>query len=202
MSNHGGATDMGRRPLLAGAMVTAMASAAEAASPQGGELPATAEGMPWTFPAVPGYGRVVALPDAPQQPDPALRYRVIFSLTQVARERGGTNPGLGRVARLLNLLGLGGVTPASGDVVAVFHGAATPAVVSDEVHRARFGVPNPNMELLRLLRECGVAVEVCGQALAEHSFRPGDAASEVTVTLSAQTSLLNRQLRGWAVLEG
>ena len=151
---------------------------------------------------MPGYGRVVALPDAPQQPDPALRYRLVFSLTRAAREQGGKSPGLGRVARLLNLLALGRIAPASGDIAAVFHGGATPAAVSDGAHRARFGTSNPNIEALRVLRERGVAVEVCGHALAEHGFHPGDAAPEVTVTLSAQTALVNRQLRGWAVLEG
>lgn len=200
MSGHGSSSRTRRRPLLTGAVVAAAGSTAVAAPSPG--PPQSAEQMPWTFPAVPGYGRVVALPDTPQQADPRLRYRVIFSLTQPAREPGGKNPGLGRVARLLNLLALGHVTPASGDVAAVFHGGATPAAVSDAVHRARFGAPNPNTEALRLLRERGVAVEVCGQALAEHGFRPGDAAPEVTVTLSAQTALLNRQLRGWAVLEG
>ncbi|MDJ0391023.1 DsrE family protein [Roseomonas sp. E05] len=121
-------------------------------------------------------------------------------MTQAPREREGRNTGLDHVARLLNLLALRHVTPAPDDVVAVLYGAATPAALAAGAHQARFGGPNPNAELLRLLRERGVAVEVCGQALAEHGFRPGDAAPEVTVALSAQIALANRQLRGWAVL--
>jgi len=160
----------------------------------------TAERKPWTFPAVPGYGGVVALPDVPQQSDPALRYKVVFSVTQAAREPGGKSPGLDHVARLLNLLALGSVSPAPGDIAAVLYGPATPAALSDGTHRARFGVPNPNAELLHLLRERGVAIEVCGQALAEHGFSPSATAPDVTVVLSGATALANRQLRGWVVL--
>ena len=79
---------------------------------------------------------------------------------------GKINPTLDRMARFINLLGADGVHLAAGDLVAIVHGPATALVMDDASYRAKFGVANPNLELIEHLRQNGAEVRVCSQALA------------------------------------
>src|SRR3546814_20356266 len=87
--------------------------------------------------------------DLAEMPDPALRYRVVFSITEAA-PAGEVNHSLEKVARYLNLLAAGGVVPNVGDIVAVVHGPATPIVANKPA--------NPNLTLIAALQEAGVTV--------------------------------------------
>ena len=77
-------------------------------------------------PVIAGYGNTQTAPRAAERPDPALRYRVVFNITQGSAKDGKPNPSLAKVARFINLLGDDGVRPQRGDVVAIVHGDARP----------------------------------------------------------------------------
>lgn len=151
-------------------------------------------------PVVPVYGAITPAPDAAGQPDPSLTYRVVFDITDSASDPNGVNLSLQKVARFLNLLGSAHVAVKPGDVVAVIHGPATSLVLSDAASRARQGRPNPNSALLAALRAAGVEVHVCSQALGKAKIGKDDLAPEVTLDLSAMTTLATLQLKGWALI--
>lgn len=153
------------------------------------------------YPAIEDYGGVQPLPEAGMPPDPSLDYQVVFDVAKAAAAADQVNPGFERVARFVNLLALGGVTPQPGKLVAVLHGPATVSVLRDEAHIVRTDAPNPNLPLLRRLREHGVEVHVCGQALAEHGIDPAEVETPpVQVDLAAMTSLAAYQRRGFALV--
>jgi len=151
-------------------------------------------------PVIPVYGAITPAPDAAGQPDPSLVYRVVFDITDGASAPDGVNLGLQKVARFLNLLGSAHVAVKPGDVVAVIHGPATRLVLSDAASRSRDGHANPNSALLAALRVAGVEIHVCSQALGKAAIGKGELASEVTLDLSAMTTLATLQLRGWALI--
>lgn len=152
------------------------------------------------FPAIQGHGPIVPAPDAANQPDPSVRYRVVFNITKAPTDPARPNPGLVKVARFLNLLATRGVRPAADDMVAIVHGPATPLVMNDAAYRAKFKVANPNLPLIAALKGAGAKVHVCSQALHGNNIAADTIAEDVQVDLAALTTLATLQLQGFALI--
>ncbi|WP_222433750.1 DsrE family protein [Pistricoccus aurantiacus] len=152
----------------------------------------------WQTPAIEGYGRIRPKPDAAVQPDKAKTYKVAFDVANSSKQKGQPNPGLNRVARAVNVFVSAGVPLDQLDFVAVIHGPATASVLNDKQYKQRFNTANPNLELIRKLTEAGVKVQVCGQALAENSYKDEWVDANVTVTLSALSDLAIYGNRGYS----
>jgi intracellular sulfur oxidation DsrE/DsrF family protein len=58
----------------------------------------------------------------------------------------------------------------------------------------------PNLDLIRKLRNAGVDVAVCGQAVAEHQDQYAWIAPEVTLALSALTTITTLEHRGYVLM--
>ena len=159
-----------------------------------------AQQVDWQYPAVESFGPVVPIPDATAQRDGGESYRVVFNITEGRPGDGRVSSDLALVARFVNLLALSEMDPAESDIVAVVHEAATPAVVSDEAYRARYGTANPNTDLIIELENHGVDVVVCGQALAGAGFPVEAVFDPVDVSISAMTEIASRQLDGYALM--
>lgn len=153
-----------------------------------------------SFPAIKGYGGIQPTQSAGERPDPRLHYKVVFNVTKAAGEPAKVNPSLDKVARFLNLLAADGVRPRRGEVVAIVHGPATPLVMSDEAYRAKYGVPNPNLELIRRLTDVGAEVHVCSQALFGNKIERESVAKLVEVDVAALVTIANFQLRGYVLI--
>ena len=145
-------------------------------------------------------GEYHPLPKAAYQPNPANTYKVVFGLTKGSDKPGQVNPALERVARTVNLYASAGVPLDHLKFVAVAYGAATPLVLDDEHYKAQFGVANPNLAVIAQLRKAGVDVAVCGQAMAEHHFADAWIAKDVTLSLSALTTITELQQQGYALM--
>jgi intracellular sulfur oxidation DsrE/DsrF family protein len=142
----------------------------------------------WQTPTVAGYGKMHPLPDAAYQPHKDASYRIVFSVTG-AGQPDQVSPSLDQVARAVNLYAWAGVPPDHRKFVAVLHGDATGAALDNAHYRQRFGVDNPNLQIIRELRAAGTEIVVCGQAMAEHHFQYEWIASNVTLVLSAMTTI-------------
>ena len=165
-----------------------------------GILPTTL-GAKTASPRIAGYGSIAPLTGAETRAEPGLRYRLVFSVTKAAATPDKVNPSLDKVARLLNLLGRDNIRPTPGDIVVIVQGAATPIVANSTVYAAKTkATSNPNRELIAKLREAGVIVAVCSQALHANRISAEELAPAVRVDLSAMTTLAALQLRGWALI--
>ena len=154
----------------------------------------------WEYPVIKGYGPVQPLPKAAVQPDKSVKYKVLFDITQASKGVDQANPGLGHVARFINVMASGGLMPKDMELVAVVHGGATPAVLKNEVFKATFKKDNPNLKLIKDLKEAGVKLYVCGQALADDRFKDEWVNEEIQVALSALVVVPTFQLKGYAYL--
>ena len=124
----------------------------------------------------------------------------LFSVT-TANPEGKANPGLEKVARLLNLLGDGGVPADHRHIVPIVHGPATPLVLNAKAYAARFGgAANPDADLLAKLKAAGAPVHVCAQALAGSGIVATDVDPAVTIDDSALTTMATLQLHGYALI--
>lgn len=148
------------------------------------------------FPLISDFGGVVPLPDAVDPPRAGAK--VVIDVTAGSKP-AEVNIGLERVARLFNLYGTAGKSVRDLTVTVILHGDATTAVLKDDVYRSRFdGVANPGLPLIQKLREAGVQVLVCGQALHNKKIPMGDVSPDIPVAVSAMTVLINRQQDGYA----
>ena len=153
----------------------------------------------WQTPALAGVGKMHPLPRAAYQPEKNETYRVVFSI-QAGAKPDELNPSLDHVARAVNLYASAGVPLNHLKFVAVMYGAATDAALDNEHYRQKYGVDNPNLDLIRKLRKAGVDVAVCGQAAAEHRDRYEWIAPEVTLELSALTTITILEHEGYTLM--
>lgn len=147
-------------------------------------------------PRIEGYGAIMPLPHADEPPRAGSR--VVFDITGAGKP-DDVLKGLNGIALFLNLAADAGVAAEALHLTAVFHGPATKAVLRSEVYATETKTSdNPNADLIRKLNAAGVELYVCGQALAHHRYRRDDIVSEVTVSVSATTVIVNRQMNGYA----
>jgi intracellular sulfur oxidation DsrE/DsrF family protein len=150
---------------------------------------------------VPDFGAYADVADAFQKPDPALRYKVVFSVSQVAKTPGAVHPGLERVARMVNLLGRYGVKMQPGDIVVTMHGPAAKTALTAAAFAKRYnGDANPNVELIRQLTAAGVSVRLCGQSMMGAGFARDEINPDVKVDVAAVTTMATLQLQGYAII--
>ncbi len=152
----------------------------------------------YIYPRVQGFGKVVQLKYAEQQPREGSR--IVVDLI-----KGGDptklNAGVEKVARYVNIYAGAGEKPAHAEIAVVLHGDATLVCLKPEIYSQRFQTKgNPNAECIQKLRSAGVKFYVCGQSLIGKGQRPEDVEKNVEVTVSALTSLVNLQADGYAYI--
>jgi intracellular sulfur oxidation DsrE/DsrF family protein len=168
-----------------------------------GSMLAAAAGAPeeaTTTPAIEGYGKIYPVPHAAYKPDPHQSYKVVFALTTAAKAPNEVNPSLERVARSVNLYVSSGVPLSHLKFVGIAYGAATPLALNDAQYQAAYGMPNPNLKLIALLRKAGVDIAVCGQAVAEHKYQFDWVDSTVTLALSGLTTVTTLEQQGYSLM--
>lgn len=153
-------------------------------------------GIEYSHPKIAGYGKVVRMPEASEQPRDGSRICVDIT---AGGEPDQLFPSVAKVARFVNLYAGGGNEPAGVDITIVLHGDATLAVLNGDEYSRRFKTrDNPNFDCLHKLHEAGVEIVVCGQSLAKHGAGKKDVLVFADVAVSALTALVNRQSDGYA----
>jgi intracellular sulfur oxidation DsrE/DsrF family protein len=146
------------------------------------------------------YGNMHYLPNSAFKPQQNQNYKVVFSVTQGTKQPGMVNPALDDVARTVNLYVAAGVPLDHLKFVAVVSGAATPLTLDNAHYQAAYGVSNPNLPLIAELKKAGVTVAICGQAAAEHHFEYDWIDADVTLALSALTTITTLEQQGYALM--
>ncbi len=159
---------------------------------------AVADGPTVIFPQVARYGGIVRTPQAAEPPQSGAK--IVFDIVAESKPED-LNKGLESVARYLNLNAEAGFKASEVKLALVLHGGATKAALTDAAYaKHAAAAKNPNLDLIRELKACGVEVFVCGQSLARNKFTPADVASDVSVAVSAMTVNVNKQRAGYAYL--
>lgn len=159
---------------------------------------AVADGPVFLFPQVARFGGIVKTPNAAEPPRRGAK--IVFDITADSKPEE-VNKGLESVARYLNLNAEAGLKPADAKLALVLHGGATKAALGDEAYAKHVAaMKNPNLELIRELKTCGVEVFVCGQSLARNKYAAAEVAGDVTIAVAALTVNANKQQDGYSYL--
>jgi len=153
------------------------------------------------FPMVKNYGGIFDIPSAVVRPDPTQVYKIVVDVYTGAEAPGDLAFGLNNVARMLNLHVVGGALPGKLDVVLAIHGGATFSVLDHAAYQDKHGVDNPNIGLIKALKDAGVRVTVCGQSLLARGIPLASVNPEVEIATSMLTTVSAYQLKGYAVFK-
>jgi len=153
------------------------------------------------YPGITGYGGVHALPRAAVQPSAAAEYKAIFDVTTGSKNPSGINPGIMHVIRAVNVFASAHVPLSHLHFIVILHGAATSAALDNIHYKKVFGKNNPNISMLRKLKAAGVSVYVCGQAMFDFHYPGSWVGKNVTVALSALSTLVIYGDQGYAYLK-
>ena len=152
-------------------------------------------------PVIKPYGGIFDIEDADLKADPELEYKIVIDLVTGNDEMTELNWSLNNVARMLNLHAVAGADMNKMNVVVAVHGSATYALLNDKLYKQKYGVDNPNTELLEKLSEAGVRLYVCGQSLISREVKNNQINKHVKVATSMLTTVTTHQLNGYAVLK-
>lgn len=161
--------------------------------------PALAQ-APAQAPAVPSNPTPTDIPGAMEKPDPALKYRILFDVSEPNTDKAKPHQTLRRAAALINTMAANGVKPAPGDIAIVVHGAPDANLLTDAAHQARFGTPNPSRQLLEDLAKAGVSIRICGQSYLGHKYARTDLHPAVQLDLMAMVTIANLMAKGYGVV--
>ncbi len=147
---------------------------------------------------IPGVEPARDVPGAHEVPDAATVYKVVFDIDKGAAKPTDINPGLQGVARYVNTLAKVGVPADHRKIAVVFHQGSTDIVMNNDSFKARYeGQDNPNLALIHAMKEAGVELHVCGQALYARKIDPKIVNPDIQVDLWALTTLVNLETRGY-----
>ena len=150
-------------------------------------------------PVIEAYGPTYPIDDRDVPLKEGFVYKAVFDAA-ANPDKKAVNTGLVSVARYLNMHARNGVAVENMHIAVVAHGPALKTLLTDEAYLARYGIENPNRELLGKLQAAGVSFYLCGQSMAFGGFGKDELASPVKVALSAMTMLTVLQSDGYALL--
>jgi len=151
-------------------------------------------------PVVSGADGYAAIPGAAVPPTKTRTYKAIFDATRAADKPAELAPAINNAASELNAFGVAGVPAARVKLAVVFHGPAMAAILDDAHYRAKYGVANPNLPVLRQMKKAGTELFVCGQNLVADDVDPRSLTPEVRIASDALIVLMTYQNDGYALI--
>jgi intracellular sulfur oxidation DsrE/DsrF family protein len=156
--------------------------------------------IPTPGPLVDPYGKVYDVPKAVPLTRSDRIYRVVFDVSRSPKDLEQVNTSIETLARFLNMHVRNGIPAGNLQLALVLHGTAAKDALSHEAYRARFGVENPNFELLQSLADAGVQGFLCGQTAKDQGIEGADLIRPVKIALSAMTALVVLQEEGYRLI--
>ncbi len=114
-------------------------------------------------------------------------------------KNGNINPGIQEIIRIINLHKASGIPENRMEIAVIVHGPSTQSFLGNEEYKKRFGINNPNLDLINQLQQKGVKLTVCGQTLALREIEIEKMVAGMRKAYSARTTLSTYQLKGYVV---
>lgn len=129
-----------------------------------------------------------------------LGYKVAIDVTDKVSDSTQVMGTLLEVARTYNLNIANGVPKRKMNMAVVIHGGAIQGILNDEAYQAKFGVPNPNLAVIKEMKKEGIEFYVCAQVLAFRQVPEENVMKEVDLAISAKTALITLDQMGYTYM--
>ena len=153
------------------------------------------------YPVIKDYGAVEVVNFKVELPNPNQEYKLINEMYTRQENKESLYGRLDYAARIVNAHVAAGVPQENVKLALVIFSGAAPTVLSNEAYKARFGVDNPNIELIKELTSKGVELFVCGQSLHARGIDEDEVTDEVGLSVSALTIMTTYHLLGFVPLK-
>ncbi len=147
------------------------------------------------------FGQTFSVENPDVITDVNANHKIIFDVTQSSEDKSIVNKYVDTAARFLNMHAKAGLKPEQLHVAMTMHGGAWQDVMTNEAYKEKFGVDNPNVELINQLTEAGVDVIICGQTAGARGLNKANVNPNVKFALSAMTALLQYQNNGYRFMK-
>jgi len=144
-------------------------------------------------PIIKDYGKVWAIENPDFEVDTSKEYRAVFDIMNSPESHESVNATIETAARFLNMHAQSGVPAENLKVALIVHNKASKDVITNEVYQKKYGVDNPNQELIKQLLNAGSEIIFCGQSSVSRGFPREDLIEGVQLSLSAMTALIQLQ---------
>lgn len=148
---------------------------------------------------IPEADGFTAIPNVAKAPSAKRTCRASYNATLGARHPDQLLPALNHAGSELNALAAVHIPRSHAKFAVVFHGDAIDGILDDARYRAKFNVPNPNLEMLSEMRAAGAERFACGQNLAAVRVDPADIPKDVTVAGGALSVRMAYENDGYAL---
>ncbi|MDF0705824.1 MAG: DsrE family protein [Bacteroidota bacterium] len=150
-----------------------------------------------TGPVIKDYGAVWEIDNPDFKTDKTQEFKVVFDVKDGPKSDTELNRNLNTVARFLNMHAQSGIPASQIKVALIVHGTAARNLLTDEAHKERYKVANPNRELVEQLLQADVEVIMCGQSSKTRGLPKEDLIEGVQIALSAMTANIQYQNQGY-----
>jgi len=151
-------------------------------------------------PLIHEYGETFTVPQPDLEVDTEAEYKVVFDIAQAPEDPAVLNPYFNTIARFLNMHAYAKVDKAQLKPVMVVHGSAAYGLLKNKFYKEKFGVDNPNLDLLNKLHALDIPVILCGQTAGARDISVEKRWGKTQLALSAMTALIQYQNMYYALI--
>ncbi len=146
------------------------------------------------------FGKTYEVNNPDFKTDTTAIFKVVFDVAKAPENPSLRNPYIETMARFLNMQEKAGVPATNMHIRAAIHGQAAYGMLTNELYKEKFGVDNPNIELLEALKEANVSLILCGQTAGARNITKERRLEMIDVGLSAMTVLSQSQMEGYTLI--
>ncbi|WP_343486198.1 DsrE family protein [Allomuricauda sp. d1] len=152
-------------------------------------------------PIIKDYGNVWEIPNPDYDIAPNTEFKVVFDIMNSPEDHSARSSTIETAARFLNMHAQSGMALEKMKVVLVVHNKASKDIITNAAYQKRYGVDNPNADMVNQLMDAGVEVIFCGQSSLSRDFPKQELLPDVQLALSAMTALIQLQNEGYRLIK-
>lgn len=152
-------------------------------------------------PIIRDYGKVWQIENQDYPLDKNGTFKVVFDIMNSPEDFSQRNASIETAARFLNMHGQNGVTKSQMKVALVVHNKASKDIITNTAYKERYGIENPNADMVQQLLDAGVEFIFCGQSSISRDFPIEETIDGVQLSLSAMTALIQLQNQGYRLIK-
>ena len=149
---------------------------------------------------IPNFGATYEIPNPDFETDTTLVFKAVFDLVKAPKDPSKRNPHIETVARFINMHANAGVPVENLKVRIAMHCKASYGLLKNDYYKDKFGVDNPNSELLEAIDNTGVEIILCGQTARSRNLSQERRLELADIALSAMTILTQSQEEGYHLI--
>jgi intracellular sulfur oxidation DsrE/DsrF family protein len=152
-------------------------------------------------PIIKDYGTVWTVPDADYALNSKSTLKAVFDIMGSPEDPKALNGSLESAARFLNMHAQNGMSPKQLKVALVVHNKASKDLLASAFYKEKFGVENPNENMVKALLDADVQIIFCGQSSLARGYPKEELIPGIQLSLSAMTALIQLQNENYRLIK-